>query len=347
MNTKIAELIKDSASSNQPVLSAFVDLKSEDHSFKKIRSLLIKAQNDLETAGAKIDKLDEILKDNMITGKELNFGDIGLTEVNAAIYVTKDRVFSFRVNRRFSDQFTTNQFPFILPLIKNNFSNIKAMVVNRLFVKLYEFENDDLKLLEDNFPLLDEEENANTYDNQILQDRDKDRRDELVRRYVKKIMTKAANERFNRNDKILVLAKESFLNPVKHFLQESQWKKNFVVEKRNFDHFKEKEVKESFFKAVEKNKMNHFQPLEERNARNYHSINTIKKEIGRYNLKSLMINDALVESSLNQIERDQELNQFLINLIESDVQVSSYENMEDNFSVDLQNIDERKFMGQF
>ena len=343
MNNQIEKLIESSSRSDGPVLSAFINLKSVDHSLKKLKSLLIKVKNELENRGSSIKKINQLLKDNLVSGKELKL-DSGLSDVNVAIYIFDDQVMTFKVNRNFEDNYIIGESPFILPLIRNSFIDVKAVVVNREFVRLYQFENDSLEEIETEFPLLSS--TIDEYDSQSLQDRNKDRKDEVVRSYVKNLLEVLFNSKFKREDKLLFLSNEESLSALKNQLELSQWKKNFIVEKHNFPTQDKKAIEERIFKAIEKNKMNHFRPVDEKNQRDYHSLNTIKKEIDPYNIRSFMIHDNLVQNALANIEHHQDLNKFLLKLIQNNVKVSSYLNLEENFTVELRNIQERNYVSQ-
>lgn len=341
MNKQIKNLINSAAASDQPTLSAFVNLQSEDHSFKKLKSLFTKAKNELQKQGSKIDKLNELLADNLVSGNELNL-DTGLSDVNVAIYITKDRVFSIHCARSFNDQYCLNQFPFIIPLIQTNANGIKALVMMRKFTRLYSFDNDNLARIEKDFPVLNEYDLEN-FDNQVLQDRGKKRDHAIFKAHIKDTLDVAAKECFANDDRVLIVAKEDFLRPVRDYMESSAWKRSHVVEKHNFQHPDDRIIEKKIHDLVEKNKMNHYKSKQDNRSRDFRSLNTIKKDVGLYNIKNFWLKDALAESTLADIPESQDLNQFLISLIESDIQVSSYQNLENNFSVDLINLDDGQY----
>ncbi|MCO4754354.1 MAG: hypothetical protein KC478_07715 [Bacteriovoracaceae bacterium] len=343
MNKQIEKLIQSSSKSDGLVLSAFINLKSVDHSLKKLKSLLIKAKNELEHRGSSIEKIDNMLRDNLVSGSELQL-DSGLKDVNIALYIYDDKVMSFKVNRNFEDRYIIDSAPFILPLIRNSFIDVKSVIVNRDFVKVYQFENDSLTEIKADLPLLNS--TIDEYDSQALQDRNNDRKDEVVRLYVKNLLDKLFNNYLKREDKVLILSNEECLSAIKSQMELSQWKKNFIVEKHNFPTFSKNAIAERVFKAIDKNKMNHFQPVDEKKHRDYHSLNTIKKEIDPYNIRSFMIHDNLVDMALAKIDHHKDLNQFIIRLLETGIKVSSYVNLKENFTVELKNIQERSFVSQ-
>lgn len=343
MNKQLEHIIKLSSKNENPVLSAFLNLKDVDHSLKKIRSLFVKSKNDLESSGKSITKLDKMLEDNLISGSELKL-DSGLKDVNIALYVFDKEVVSLKVNRKFNDQYCINQQPFILPLLRNNFNDIKAIVINRNFVKVFEFENDNLNEVSENLSLIDEK--VDEYDSQAIPDRNKDRKDEIVKLYIKQLMSEIEKKYLKSKDKLLFLTNEESLSPIKHYLESSQWKKNFIVEKHNFPNADLIALKERIEQTIEKNKMAHFRPTNNNRQKEYHSLNTIRKEIDLYNMQSFIMRDSLIEMATENIERHQDLNQFILGLIKNKVKVSTYENIRENFIIEVKTLQEKSFTVQ-
>lgn len=348
MENTLNHLIKESLKSKQPTLSAFVNLKDEDHSFKKLKSLLNKAQNQLASAGKKIDLLDTILADGAVSGKELNL-NLGLGDANVAIYITEKNIYSFHAHREFNDEFKIANSPYILPIITPDLAGIKVITLMRKFCKVLEFTPEGLKVVGGRFPVLDEAQLAGFEEN-ASEDRSKKRREEIVRRYVAQTLTQATKSHLDPKDKVLIVAKEEFLAPVKRWMEESPWKRSHVVEKHNFSHFDSKTVEKKIREFVEKNKMNHFKESSGRTEREFHTLNRLKKEVSNGNIQSLVISDARIDRASHQINEDgegnRELNDFVISLAQKGAPVSSVSQMNDIFSVNVKNIDEGKAFTQ-
>jgi len=343
MNKQLDYILKLSSKNEKPVLSAFLNLKDVDHSLKKIRSLFVKCKNELERSGKSIKKLDKMLEDNLVSGSELKL-DSGLKDVNVALYVFDKEVVSIKVNRKFKDQYCINEHPFILPLLRNNFNDIKAIVINRNFVKVFEFENDNLNEISMNLSPIDVK--VDEYDSQSIPDRNNDRKDEVIKLYIKQLMNEIENKFLRNNDKLLFLSNEESLSPIKQYMESSQWKKNFIVEKHNFPNDDTMAIKERIEQTIEKNKMAHFRPAKNNRQKEYHSLNTVRKEIDLYNMQSFIMRDSLIEMASENIERHQDLNQFILGLIKNKVKVSTYENIKENFIVEVKTFQEKSFTVQ-
>ncbi|MBC77660.1 MAG: hypothetical protein CME64_16765 [Halobacteriovoraceae bacterium] len=343
MNKQLERILTISSKNSGPVLSAFLNLKDVDHSLKKIRSLFVKCKNELEKSGQSISKIDKLLEDNLVSGNELQL-DSGLKDVNIALYVFENEIISIKVNRHFEDQYCINQHPFILPLLRNNLSDIKAIVINRNMAKVFNFENDNLNEVESNLSLIDDK--VDEYDNQSLPDRNNDRKEQFVKSYLKNFLSNLEKSIFKKDDKLLFLTNEEYLSPLKSYMENSQWKKNFIVEKHNFPTKELGPIKERIEQTIKKNKMAHFRPASNNRQREYHSLNTIRKEVDIYNMQSFIMKDSLIGLALSSMDRHQDLNQFILSLIRSSVQVSTFENLKENFIVEVKNIQDRSFIAQ-
>ena len=343
MKRKLEKMIQAGKRSNQPTLSVFVNLKNEDHSFTKLKGIFLRAQNELSKKGLHIDKLDEILGDNLISGRELEIAS-GLSDVNLAIYVCQNDLFAFPATRTFNDTYHLDKRPYILPIIEKSYADIKAMVMMRKFSCLYGFEKEELRLLTNDFPRLNEDELEN-FDNQMVQDRTKKRSDEMIRRLVRKTL-EMAQQHWKAKDRILIIAKEEFAGPTRSFMDTSRWKKTYIVEHFNFQHPDNASIERKIYALIEKNRMNHFREVDNAKTKAFSSLNTVKKDVGTHNIKRFWINDELLDSTINNTAQHKELNDFLLTLIQNGAAIASYENLEENFTVDMRNIDIGKHYDQ-
>lgn len=343
MNNRIRNLVKAAQESRQPVLSVFMNLQNEDHSFKKLRSLFVKARNELRESGQKIDKLEELLADNRISGFEFQ-PDTGLGDVNIAVYVLKDKVETFSCSRSFNDQYCINDLPFVAPLVEKRRENIKILSLMRNQSELYSYKEGELTKATDDFPTMREYDLSN-FDNQTIRDRTKKRSDEIFKNHVSEVLAKAFKTHFSKGDKILIVAAEELLPHAKEKMEASEHKRSYVAERFNFSHFKQTQTIRKIKELVDKNKMADYRPEDDNKTRSFHSLNSVKKETGPFNIRHLNVKEDLLQSALTDMSGFQNLNSFLASLSMEGVSISSYENLDDNFSVDLWDINAAKAYG--
>lgn len=343
MKRKLEKMIQAGKKSDQPTLSVFVNLKNEDHSFTKLKGLFLRAQNELNKKGLHINKLDEILGDNLISGRELGIAS-GLSDVNLAIYICQNELFTFPATRTFNDTYHLDKLPYILPIIEKSYADIKAMLMMRKFSCLYGFEKEELRLITDEFPKLNEDELEN-FDNQMVQDRTKKRSDEMIKRLVRNTLEKAQHH-WKAKDRILIIAKDEFAGPSRVFMDASRWKKSYIVERFNFRHPDNASIERKIYALIEKNRMNHFREVDNAKTKAFNSLNTVKKDVGTHNIKRFWINDEFLVSAINNVAQHKELNDFLLRLVQNGAAIASYENLEENFTVDMKNLDIGKHYDQ-
>lgn len=352
MNRKINEIIATAETNTQPVLSLFLNLKDEDHSYQKIRSILKNAQNDLKHMGKSLDKLDEILMDNSISGSEIMLGT-GLKDVNAAIYIFNDKIIvsessssssNIQPDFNFQDTYHIGKSPFIIPLAASSFEDIKALILMRNYTALVTFAN-GAPQVDQSLPVLDEEL-VNNFNEQLPQDKTRKRLKELAKHHVKDVFA-TARKVLTSKDKILVISNELYFSPARTLMESSPWKKSHIIEMRNFEerNLIESKILAEVERLIKKNKMADFHSGANK-TRNFRTFSALKKETGVYNIDRLLIAESVIENSLIDKSGSEELNNFMISAIKKGAKIYISQNVPDNFSVDLKNLDDTQIYNQ-
>lgn len=344
MRREIRNIAKESLSQKGPVLSVFLNLKDEDHSFKKIRSILVSAQKELIKNGQKIPWIDRVLSDEMVSGRELGFNE-GLSDTNIAFFAVGDSIHSIRIENEVDETFHISSRPIIIPAISNSLSSVKCIVLDRKHIGVYSFHNNLLRPLAKNFKLLDEEELEN-FDNQVVQDRTKKRTDEMIKSHIKSTLQKIQGSCLKKDDQIVVFAPAEYISYVKKNFEQSPFKKNYLVVKHNFPSFDLASIEKKTKEIASKNKLGEFKKPHNSQERTYNSLNTIKKEISHSNIRSLSVSQAFIENVDISNQLGRELNDFLCDLAANGVELQVLKGMDKNFALHLYTFDEGKIYGQ-
>lgn len=329
MNTILEELVSLESTNNRPVLSAFVNLKHVDHSLRKIKTILIKTQHQLKKNGEFIPVIDEILRDNKVQGRELEF-DEGLGDVNIAFYAVGNHIYKVKINFGLNDDVKLLPSPYILPIIRSDYQSIQVLTATKKTLMSYQLDENG-HVSDSNIQRYDFSQEISDYDSQAMS--------ELSRKHQMHHMRKELNfalEKFSQNfspdDTIMAFANAQLLGLLKKTLSKGMWRKNFISEAVAIENTKELQKHVESLSA--KYKVNWFAPNPTDKTVAYDDEKLLMSQNpDMKKIKKIMIRQDYIENSLLDHEEKIEFNNYCLKLIKKGVEVVSYKKMQTCFQI--------------